>query len=254
MSQKHYDISYLEDTAKLLGNLKKHSYEPFQQLSTGTIADLGCGTGIDAINMAKSLNPEVKVIGLDHDPQMIEKATASSEDIENVEFVLSEVYPLTYEDSAFAGLRAERLLQHLKNTETVIDEMHRVLAVDAPLVIVETDWQSLSFYNGDAATQKKITTYLTEEKINNGLAAKKLTTYLGQAGFRKIGLEIFPFVLRTYKEACDYIWIDRIVNEMSEKNYISGIECETFISTLKDADAQQHFGCAINIVVASCIK
>lgn len=254
MSQKHYDIGYLEDTAKLLGNLKRHSYEPFQQLSSGMIADLGCGTGIDAINMAKTLNPAVKVIGLDHDPQMIEKAASSSEAIENVSFVLSEVYPLSYEDSTFSGIRAERLLQHLTNTETVIDEINRVLTAGAPLVIVETDWQSLSFYNGDSNTQKKITAYLTEEKINNGLAAKKLTSYFGEAGFREIGLEIFPFVLKSFKEACDYIWIDRIVNEMSEKNYISGTECETFIAALKDADAHGHFGCAINIIVASCIK
>jgi ubiquinone/menaquinone biosynthesis C-methylase UbiE len=254
MSQKHYDISYLEDTAKLLGNLKKHSYEPFQQITSGTIADLGCGTGIDAINMAKMLDKQIKVIGVDHDQQMIEKAKSSSSDIENVDFVLSEVYPLSYEDEALSGIRAERLLQHLKNTETVIDEIKRVLAVDAPFVIVETDWQSLSFYNGDPTTEKKITQYLTEEKINNGLAAKKLTSYLEHAGFRDIRLEIFPFVLRTYKEACDYIWIDRMVNEMAEKNYISGSEHQVFMEALKNADAQQHFGCAINIVVASCIK
>lgn len=254
MSQKHYDISYLEGTAKLLGNLKKHSYQPFLEISGGTIADLGCGTGMDVINMAKTLDQKVKVVGVDHDPQMIEKAKASAEGIENVDFILSETYPLAYDDGALSGVRAERLFQHLKNSETVFGEIKRVLATDAPVVIVETDWKSLSFYNGDAATERKISQYLTEEKINNGLAAQKLTSYLEQGGFRDIRLEIFPFVLRTYKEACDYIWIDRIITEMAEKNYISAAECDAFIAALKNADAQQHFGCAINIVVASCIK
>lgn len=45
-----------------------------------------------------------------------------------------------------------------------------------------------------------------------------------------------------------------MVNEMAEKNYISGSEHQVFMEALKNADAQQHFGCAINIVVASCIK
>lgn len=254
MSQKHYDINYLEDTAKLLGNLKKYSYNPFLQITNGTIADLGCGTGIDAINMAKMLDQKITVVGIDHDPQMIEKAKSSSEDVENVDFVLSEVYPLAYEENTLSGIRAERLLQHLKSPETVVEEIKRVLKADAPLVIVETDWQSLSFYNGDAAIEKKITDYLTEEKVNNGLAARKLTHYMEQGGFREIKLEIFPFVLKTYKEACDYIWIDRIVNEMAEKNYISSQECEAFMQALKNADAQQYFGCAINIVVATCVK
>jgi ubiquinone/menaquinone biosynthesis C-methylase UbiE len=254
MSQKHYDINYLEDTAKLLGNLKTYSYQPFQQIADGTIADLGCGTGIDAINMAKMLDQNINVVGIDHDPQMIEKAKSTSEDVKNVDFVLSEVYPLAYDENTLSGIRAERLLQHLKNPETVIGEIKRVLKADAPLVIVETDWQSLSFYNGDASIEKKITGYLTEEKVNNGLAARKLTYYMEQGGFKDIKLEIFPFILKTYKEACDYIWIDRIVNEIAEKNYISRPECDAFMEALKNADAQQHFGCAINIVVATCIK
>lgn len=254
MSEKHYNAGYLEDTARIMKNLKEHSYQPFQHIASGTIADLGCGTGIDVINMAQLLGDNLKVVGIDHDPVMIDKARTAAAQVTNAAFQLGEVSPLPFTGEALSGVRAERLFQHLSNSETVIGEIKRVMQPGAPLVIVETDWNSLSFYNGDPAIDKKLNRYLTEEKVKNGFAAKKLTGYLEQGSFSDIKLEVFPFVLRSLKEAFDYLWINIMIQEMAEKNYISVLEKETFMSALQSADANQHFACSINIVVVSCVK
>lgn len=254
MADKHYDIGYLEGTASVLKNLKEYSYNPFTTIGQGQILDIGCGTGADAINLASLAGPGVKVTGIDHDPLMIGKAKDSAAGIENIEFILSEVYPLPFKEAAVDGVRTERLIQHLKEPQMTIDDVYRVLKPGSPFVITETDWANLSFYNTESIIEKKVSYYLTEKKINNGWAARQLTTYLERAGFNHIKLEIFPFVLRSLNEIFTYLLIDQSLAEMSNLGYLGTEEADALHESLKRADQNNYFACSINLVVASALK
>lgn len=254
MVNKHYDINYLQNSRRLLINLKEHSYNFFQDITNGTIIDLGCGAGNDVIELAKITGKDTKVIGVDHDPVMLQQAKEDSKETGNVNFILSEAYPLPFENEAISGLRTERLIQHLNNPEKVIGEINRILKKDSPLVIIETDWNSLSFYTEFTEVQKKVNTYLTDVKVNNGFAAKKLTSYLQASNFRDIKFEIHPFVVNTLKEANEYFWIEKMIQEAVEKGVVKEQEYQAFYKALQEADAKDHFACSINLVLASCIK
>jgi ubiquinone/menaquinone biosynthesis C-methylase UbiE len=254
MSQKHYNISYLEETGKVLKELKKHTYMPFMSVAEGVIIDLGCGTGFDVINIAGLVNADVKVVGIDHDPEMINRAEASSVNMPRAEFILCEADAIPYGDSSIAGMRAERLIQHLEEPEKVIREVFRVLKQGDPFLIIETDWRSLSLYDKNVEIEEKLNQYLTKKKVNNGAAARKLTSYLENNNFRNIQMEIIPFVVKSLKEANEYLWIGHILKEMLEKKYIDQQEYDLFKSSLEEADKNNYFACSINLVVVSCIK
>lgn len=254
MATKHYDIDYLQNTRRLLLSLKEQSYTFFNNVTGGTILDLGCGAGNDVIGLAKAAPNGVKVIGADHDPQMIAQGKTQAKGMDNVEFILSEAYPLPFENESLSGVRAERLIQHLKNPGDVIGEINRVLKKDAPFVIIETDWHSLSFYTEFIDVQKKLNAYLTDVKVNNGFAARKLTGYLQASGFKNITFEVKPFVINTLEEANEYFWIEKIVKEASEKGYIENSGYEDFYQALQKANDASYFSCAINLVLVSCIK
>jgi len=254
MSEKHYNISYLEDTGKILKDLKEYSYNPFKSIEEGIIIDLGCGTGNDVLKMSEQLNPALEFIGIDHDPQMIAKASETLNKISKIKFLQSEVYPLDFETESVAGIRTERMVQHLKEPIKVIKEIYRVLKKNHPFVIVETDWDSLTFYNDQNSTSKKINKFLTDIKVNNGMAAKKLTSYLAESSFRNIKFEIFPFVLKSLKDANDYLWLEIILEEARDKGFITEEEHQLFVSSIKEADAENYFSCSINIVLATSIK
>ncbi|HTN17158.1 MAG TPA: methyltransferase domain-containing protein [Chitinophagaceae bacterium] len=254
MAQKHYNAAYLEDTATFLQGLKTYSYTPFLQTKNGTVIDLGCGTGIDVLKLSHTLGNAVQVVGIDHDAALLEKGKLAAEEGQNVDFICSEATRIPYDTDSIEGLRAERLIQHLVQPDETIKEAKRVLKQGKPLVLVETDWASLVFYHGEVAVQQKLIHYLTEVKINNGYAARKLTHYLEEAGLQGIKTEIFPFTLKSLKEANDYLWIELILGEMKEKQYLSEQEHEQFLFSLKKADQNQYFACSINIVVVSSIK
>ncbi|WP_295800707.1 methyltransferase domain-containing protein [Mucilaginibacter sp.] len=254
MANKHYDINYLQNSRRLLLNLKEHSYTFFEKINSGTIIDLGCGAGNDVIELAKITGKDVKVIGIDHDPVMLKQAKEQSKEVSNVDFILSEAYPLPFEDETISGIRTERVIQHLNNPEQVISEISRILKKDCPLVIIETDWSSLSFYTEFVEAQKKVNAYYTDVKINNGFAAAKLVSYLQQNNFRNIKFEIHPFITDSLKTANELFRIEQMINEAAEKSYIAEQEGRAFYGALQKADDGNYFACAINLVVATCIK
>ncbi|MDF3078424.1 MAG: hypothetical protein K0S09_2313 [Sphingobacteriaceae bacterium] len=254
MSDKHYNASYLEDTGRFLKELKEYSYSAFKEVASGNVIDLGCGIGLDVIGLSKMLGDGVKVIGVDHDQLLLDKGKESANGSPNVEFMLSEATKIPFEDGSVSGVRAERLIQHLKEPEAVFAEINRALNPGSPVVIVETDWPNLTFYNGPTAVERKINRYLTEVKINNGTAARKLTAYLEQSSFSNIRIEVFPFVLKKLADANQYLWTGAIIEEMKAKQELSSEEYDSFLSALTNADSNGYFSCSINLVVASATK
>lgn len=254
MSEKHYGIDYLNSTGEILTKIKSDSYGLFKHIETGNVLDLGCGTGLDVINMAKQLSPGVTVTGLDHDPVMINQAleNASGRQMDGkVDFLVSEADQLPFAAGTVAGIRSERLIQHLKNPESVFDRIHEVLAPGAPLVILEADWTSLTFYNGALPLQQKLSRYLVDEKINNGYAARKMLAYLEHKGFSNLNITLLPFVFRSLKEIFTLLLIDQSLGEMKEKVLFSDSEYNEFKAALEAADAGQYFTCSMNLILVT---
>ncbi len=253
--EKHlYNINYLEHTANLLRQLKEKSYQPFSKITEGVICDVGCGTGADAINMAKLLGNKVYVKGIDYAEEMIEKANASIGTLENISFSTGSADQLPFSDNELSGIRNERLIQHLPDPGKAFAEFYRTLQPGHSLVTVETDWNSITFYNGNTATAQKLNHYLTYENVKNGAAAANLVRYMQEASFRNITIELFPFSVYSLEQAIATLRIDHALQMMKEKKYISEEEFTSFMAVLEDADRNHYFVCSINLVITTAIK
>ncbi|MBE8720904.1 methyltransferase domain-containing protein [Sphingobacterium pedocola] len=251
---KHYGAGYLTDTGDFLKQLKVHSYAPFSNTKEGVVVDLGCGTGMDAILIADMLGDVVRVVGIDHDPLMIEQARIATGARTNINFISGEVYKLDFEDNGIAGVRMERVVQHLSQPATMFQEVYRVLRPGHPVVIVETIWNSLNLYSGHVELEQRLRDYLTDQKVNNGWAGNKLTKDLASNGFQEIRLETYCMVVRSKEEANRYLFLNRIIAEMVEKEILSDEEAADFTSSLERADEGGYFTCSMNLVLAKAIK
>lgn len=254
MSEKHYNAEYLSDTAQILKDIKLRSYGFFGSVKSGTVVDLGCGTGMDVHNMAAMFGADFKTVGVDHDASLIDIARKNAPDGANLEFIIAEGDRLPFSDATVNGLRAERLVQHLKSPDAVFAEINRVVTSGAPVVIVESDWSSLRFYNAEIETSRKLGAFLTETKINNGYAAQRLIQYFTEAGFEGVSLQVFPFVLTRLQDAYTYLWIDKIVAEMSQLGVLSADEQQRFVRAMEHTDQNGNFACTMNIVIAAARK
>lgn len=256
MYQKHYNLDYLAETLKILSGVKRQSYTYFNDIvNGGTIVDLGCGAGKDVLNMSHMFDADkFEFVGIDHDPEMIAAGNNAIEKELNVKFLVSNVLAVPLADETVDGVRMERLVQHIAEPLKLLKETYRILKANGLVVIVESDWNSLSFYNGDPTITAKLNHYLTEKKVNNGKAAQSLTAYLDQTGFSEITCEVFPFVLKRYEDACTYLWIDKMIDEMVALNMIGANERDQFVAAQMHADQRGYFSCSMNIVVVSAVK
>src|SRR5690606_28522819 len=136
----------------------------------------------------------------------------------------------------------------------MFQEVYRVLRTDHPLVIVETIWNSLNFYTGHIETEQKIRNYLTNQKVNNGWAGNKLTKDLIVNGFREVHLETFCMVVTSKEEADRYLFLDKILLEMTEKRALTEVEASEFSQSLSEASEGGYFVSSMNLILTKAIK
>jgi ubiquinone/menaquinone biosynthesis C-methylase UbiE len=81
------------------------------------VLDIGCGTGALAL-MAKEAQPEAEVVGLDADPEILERARAKAERV-GVEIRFDEALSteLPYEDRSFDLILSTLFFHHLSGAD-----------------------------------------------------------------------------------------------------------------------------------------
>ena len=93
-----------------------------------SLLDCGCGPGTITIGLAEWVAPG-KVTGVDLDPKRVQQATEAAEaaGAANVHFQVGDVYQLPFPDASFDVAFMTYVLMHLKDRQSAVDEVMRVL-------------------------------------------------------------------------------------------------------------------------------
>ena len=98
-------------------------------ITDGKVLDVGTGTGLLAIGLAKGI-PDVEVIGLDLSDVVLEIArdnVQKSEGPLRVSFEKGDAEDMPFEDDAFDLVTSSNTLHLIKNPIKMFNEIHRVL-------------------------------------------------------------------------------------------------------------------------------
>lgn len=252
--QKHYDSTYLECTYKLAKETKEKSYAYLRNIEEGLVVDLGCGTGIDVLALAKNAN--YSVLGVDHDKKMIEVAQNNLKNTEfsNVRFEVGNAENIPLQNDLAVCIRAERVFQHLQDQQKVLKEINRCLVPGGDLVIVETDWLGFTVYNEYTDLINQLQQFLAEKKVNNGFASRNLFSDLNQFGFSISKVELVPLIVTTLDEANQYFKLEEIIHEMNEQNYLSEQDCQNLIQSFAEQDEKSYFHLSLTTLIFHAIK
>ncbi len=249
---KTYDTTYLKKTTDFLLNLKATSFFMLDLESGNLVLDLGCGNGSDVLELAR-LMPDVQVIGLDKDPELLEVArkNLASTTINNASFIEGDVYTLPFNENSINAIRVERVFQHLEQPEKAMEEIKRVLSIEGNLVIVETDWSTLNLYSGDIEIENKVVAFLTGKFIKNGYAAKKIMNYFIDFKYKKIQLQVITITLNDFAAASNLIRLNEVLSAMIDQNYLSLDEKEAWLKKLNYIADAKCFVVTLNMVLIS---
>ena len=136
------DTDYLDKLTLDDLNLKERTYAMMRAGEGHTVLDVGCGPASDTIALGKIVGSSGRVIGIDHDPDMV--ATANRRAREGgvaayVEHRLADGVKLPFDDNTFDSCRSERVFQHVADASQLLEEMIRVTKPGGYVVVADAD-------------------------------------------------------------------------------------------------------------------
>jgi ubiquinone/menaquinone biosynthesis C-methylase UbiE len=142
------------------------------QIGKGTVLDLGSGTGILSVELAKAF-PELEFVGLDLSEAAVSVASeqaAESTVAARVSFEQGDAEDMPFEDASFDLVVSSNTLHLLKKPVRVFDETQRVLSPSGKFIISDfrRSWLGyLTQHIRAAYSTREIAELLGQSKLEN---------------------------------------------------------------------------------------
>jgi len=251
----YVDSAYLSVTTEQLHHFKTLTYEKMHLQPGHQILDLGCGPASDTIALAGLVGKSGRVVGVDHDPDMItaanQKAAAAGVS-SNVTHELHDAVRLPYADNTFDSCRSERVFQHLPEPAQALAELVRVTKPGGWVVLMDADWGSMSYHSTLPAIEWKVKMAYAETCALHPTIGRELHHLMEQARLISITAIPMPLVFYDFPNA-NYVAVleSRIKPRGLEGGYFTVDEFDRFNHDLRQLDAQGNFFAYICGIVAA---
>jgi ubiquinone/menaquinone biosynthesis C-methylase UbiE len=168
--RSHRVAEYAERMLRLAGFAPGQSY-----------LDFGCGNGTAAISLASKL--ELKVTGIDVDPEQIEVAREKSGQTPNLRFFAADGTQLPFGDNEFDFVGTHMVTHHIPDWQNALCQMLRVLKPNGCLI-----YKDFALPKWAASLGKKISKslgYLTADDLNRFAEENRLAVVHLARSFNK---------------------------------------------------------------------
>lgn len=151
-------------------------------------ADIGCGLGTAACELAEAVGSGGKATGLDLSEAMVTAARRrAAARGASADFLVADASTLPFADGAIDGYRAERVYQHLADPEGCLAEARRSLASGGRIVLIDQDWDTLIFASDHPTIGREICAAFCDSLVN-GQAGRRFDALLRDAGFGEVSV------------------------------------------------------------------
>ena len=182
-----YYVDFLDERTTIPGELMaKRVIAGLLDLRAGlAVLDVGSGTGVDAIEVARAVAPG-RVVGVDRSAEMVAEARerAAGAGVA-AEFVTGDAQALEFPDDTFDRVRTERMLIHVADPEAAVRELVRVAKPGGLVVASDIDGGTAFFNSANTALVEGLALRLTHG-LANGWMGRQQQRYLVEAGLEDV--------------------------------------------------------------------
>jgi ubiquinone/menaquinone biosynthesis C-methylase UbiE len=235
-----------------LNHIKQRSYALMQIQPGHKVLDLGCGPGTDTIRLAPLVGANGQIIGADYDEAMIAEAEQRAEQAGVNKWVRHErvdALSLPFTTDYFDSCRSERLFQHLLNPAQALSEMTRVTKSGGLVVVLDTDWGSLSTDSDETDIERRLARFMADSFLHNGFSGRKLYRLFKQQNLADISFEVFPVATPNYALARHGTQAEKNEQEALKAGVVTSEELQRWQAGLQQADSEGIYFSSVNIMM-----
>lgn len=201
----HSDWGSIDETAdpsvfvKLLDDSRKkyldqieadpRGYYSWMDMRDGLqVLDVGSGTGVLIERLAKLLEPNGRVTGVDYSATMVDEAQrrAREKGLKS-EFRQMDAAALDFEDNTFDYSMSNIVFQHLPDPKKALEEMVRVTKPGGRICIHEQDWETMIVDSDDRRLTRKVLNGFVDS-FTSGWIGRQLYGLFVRAGLAQISV------------------------------------------------------------------
>ena len=253
--QKGYvDPDYLDMAARVVAGYKDRTYQLMRTQPGDAVLDVGCGPGTDTIPLAHSVGPTGRVVGVDFDETMVSEAEARARDAgvsDRVQHRQADATALPFDDDTFDSARSERLFQHLRDPEAALREMFRVTKSGGAVVVLDTDWSTLSVDTRELDIERRLLQYRLDRFVHNPYAGRQLYRLFRMQARDDVSYEMCPIGVTNYAIGRQGALLDELERAALEAGVVTDEEIARWRADLEDRDARGVFFASVMQVLVA---
>ena len=230
----------LIDSLPFFAECKRESYDLLAAAPGSNILEVGCGLGDDAAALAARVAPGGRVVGIDGSRAMVDEARRRHGDTAGLSFEVADANRLPYQDASFDACRIDRVLQHISEPGSAIDEMVRVLYPGGTLVAFDSDWESLTVDSRDRATTRAILNAWCD-RFPSGWIGRRMRALFLDAGLEDVETHPKTLVCTDLAVADRVFSLFATADGLVDTGVISSDVVGSWKGELRDADAAGRF-------------
>jgi ubiquinone/menaquinone biosynthesis C-methylase UbiE len=166
---------------------------------TGTVLDLGCGTGVVTRALAARDGFAGTVTGVDQSPEFIAAAQRLAADggvDDRIAFVVGDVHALDLPAASVDAVVAHTLISHVRDPLVVLGEAGRMVRPGGSVAVFDGDYGSLTFDCSDPRLGESMERAVQSMIMSSPRVMRELPRLLSQ-----VGLQLIATQAHVYAEA-----------------------------------------------------
>lgn len=241
----------LQQSLESYHQYKHKTFEEMHLVAGASVLEVGCGTGEDAIALAKLVGHTGKVTAVDRSQAMLDQAIASTKDQAlPIEWVQAEAQQLPFADNTFAAARVDRTLQHIANPFAAIAEMARVVHPGGWIVAVDPDWGTFTVDSSQRALTRQLLN-LWCDNFPSGWIGRQLFRYFRQAGLTELQVNPQTIVLTQFELADQVLDLVQTARKAEASGIASSSAIQDWLDELQQFDRAKQFFCSFTLFIVS---
>jgi ubiquinone/menaquinone biosynthesis C-methylase UbiE len=251
-NKSYVTAEYLKKRSREEDAVNQESYRMLNIHEGDQVLELGCGPSTTSSVFCLAAGPSGLFVGADCDSGMLKQAKNNTK-YANLIHLLADAHRLPFEDNQFDRVYAKRLFQVLppSSAPKLIAEMHRVLKPNGTIVLVDTDWTSVSVNYSDLELERRLTGFFRDHVRPNGLAGRQLPGLIQQVGFVDAEAKAMSMVIPVFAETPFKDWL---VGEALKAKVATSEELAKWCTELELKTQQGAFLFHVGTVLVSAKK